>query len=134
MYDPRTCYISYQLDCNPSQVKSNLRLVVSLLLHCLFYLLSFFLLLYIYYLTTLNAYISVYSQPILVKFCILHLRTNLNKLYDTKPNLNHSKSQLISATSNAYISVNSQPILFKLWILHLLTNSNKLNNSTPNLN
>ena len=43
--------------------------------------------------------------------------TNPSKIYDTTPNLNHLKSQLISTTSNAYISDNSQPILFKLWIL-----------------
>ena len=44
----------------------------------------------IYNLTTSNAYISVNSQPILVKFWILHLMTNPNKVYDTTPNLNHS--------------------------------------------
>ena len=32
--------------------------------------------------------------------------TNPNKIYDTTPNLNHLKSQLISTTSNAYTSVN----------------------------
>merc|ERR1711984_8315 len=93
-----------QLDCNPSQVKSNLRLVVSLLLHCLFiffFLSSSFFFLYIYNWTTSNAYISVNSQPIWAKFWILHLMTNPNKVYDTTPNLNHSKSQLISTTSNA---------------------------------
>ena len=37
--------IFLQLDCNPSQVKSNLRLVVSLLLHCLFFM--FFMLIII---------------------------------------------------------------------------------------
>ena len=90
-----------------SQVKSKLRLVVSLLLHCLFIFFffflsySFFLILYIYNWTTSNAYISVNSQPIWVKFWILHLMTNPNKVYDTTPNLNHSKSQLISTTSNA---------------------------------
>ena len=42
---------------------------------------------------------------------------NPNKVYETTPNLNHLKSQLISNTSNAYISDNSLPILFKLWIL-----------------
>ena len=43
--------------------------------------------------TNSNAYISVNSQPILVKFWILNLMTNPNKVYDTKLNLNHSKSQ-----------------------------------------
>ena len=41
--------------------------------------------------TTSNAYISVNSQPIFVKFWILHLMINPNKLYDI-PNLNHLKS------------------------------------------
>ena len=88
--------------------------------------------------TNSNAYISNNSQliwvkPILVKFWILHLMTNPNKVYDTTPNLNHLKSQLISTTSNAYISDNSQPILFKLWILHPRTNPNKVFNTKPNL-
>ena len=74
---------------------------------------------------------SANIQPILVKFWILHLMTNPNKVYDTRPNLNHLKSQLISTTSNAYISDNSQPILFKLWILHPRTNPNKVYNTTP---
>ena len=60
--------------------------------------------------------------------------TNPNKVYDTTPNLNHLKSQLISTTSNAYISDNSQPILFKLWILHPRTNPSKVYDSIPNFN
>ena len=62
---------------------------------------SFFHDVCIYNWTTSNAYISVNSQPILVKFWILHLMTNLNKVYDTTPNLKRLKSQLISTTSNA---------------------------------
>merc|ERR1712030_95085 len=73
---------------------------------------------------------SANIQPILVKFWILHLMTNPNKVYNTTPNLNHLKSQLISTTSNAYISDNSQPILFKLWIMHLMTNLNKVYDTT----
>ena len=73
-------------------------------------------------------------QPILIKLWILHLMTHFNKVYDTTPNLNHSKSQLISTNSNAYIGDNSQLILFKLWILHPRTNHNKVYNTTPNLN
>merc|ERR1711984_6010 len=76
---------------------------------------------------------SANIQPIVVKFWILHLMTNPNKVYDTTPNLNHLKSQVISTTSNAYISDNSQPILLKLWILHPRTNPNKVYNITLNL-
>ena len=60
--------------------------------------------------------------------------TNPNKVYDTTPNLNHSKSQLISTTSNPQISVNYKPILFKLWILNPMTNPNKVYDTTQNLN
>ena len=51
--------------------------------------------------TTSNAFISVNSQPIWIKLWILHHMTNLKKVYDTTPNLNHLKSQIISTTSNA---------------------------------
>ena len=44
------------------------------------------------------------SQQILYKLWSLHLRVNPNKVYDTTPNLNHFKSQLISTTCNYYIS------------------------------
>ena len=54
--------------------------------------------------TTSNAFISFNSRPIWVKLWILHLMTNPNKVYDTTPNLNHFKSQLISTTCNPYIS------------------------------
>ena len=50
--------------------------------------------------------------------------TNLNKVYDTKPNLNLLKSQLISITSNVQISVNSQLIVFK--ILNLISVNSQL--------
>ena len=60
-----------------------------------------------------------------VKLRILHLMTNPNKVYDTTPNLNQSKSQLIS--------VNLQPILVNIWILHLMTIPNKVYDTTPNL-
>ena len=91
---------SFQLDCNPSQVKakSNLRLVASLLLHSQWFSPSSPV---NFNWPTSNAYISVNSQPIWVKLWILHLMTNLSKVYDTTPNLNNSKSQLISTTSNA---------------------------------
>ena len=59
----------------------------------------------------LNHFKCFNSQPILFKLWILHLMTNPNKVYDTRPNLNHLKSQIISTTSNAYISDNSQPII-----------------------
>ena len=39
-------------------------------------------------LPTSNAYISVKSQPIWVKFWILRLMTKSNKVYDTTLNLN----------------------------------------------
>ena len=54
--------------------------------------------------TNSNAYISVNFLLISVKFWILNLMTNPNKVYDTTPNLNHFKSQLISTTCNYYIS------------------------------
>merc|ERR1712030_207000 len=97
-----------------------------------------------------NAYISVNSQPMWVKFWILHLMTNPNKVYDTTSNLNHSfKSHQISTNpttsnlkistiSNAYISNNSQmiwvkPILVKFWIINLMTKPNKPYDTTPSL-
>ena len=89
---PRVVVVSFQLDCNPSQVKakSNLRLVASLLLHSQWFSpppsppVNFNW-------PTSNAYISVNSQPIWVKLWILHLMTmtNLSKVYDTNPNLNN---------------------------------------------
>ena len=42
--------------------------------------------------TTWNAFISVNSRPIWVKLWILHLMINPNKVYDTTPNINPSKS------------------------------------------
>ena len=45
------------------------------------------------FLATSNAYFSVNSQPIWVKFWILHTTTNPNKVYDTPLNFSHSKSQ-----------------------------------------
>ena len=67
----------YQLDCNPSQVKSNLRLVASLLLHCLFFFHVFFSLLFF-----LSAFIirplPLNSQPIWAKLWILNLMINPN--------------------------------------------------------
>ena len=48
-----------------------------------------------------NAYISAKSLPIWIKPWIPHLMTNHNKVYDAIPNLNHSKSQLISTQLNA---------------------------------
>ena len=94
---------NFQLDCNPSQVKakSNLRLVASLLLHSQWFSFFSFFSSINFNWPTSNAYISVNSQPIWVKLWILHLMTNLSKVYDTTPNLNNSKSQLISTTSNA---------------------------------
>merc|ERR1712030_48291 len=59
---------------------------------------DFYVHVWIYNWTISNAYISVNSQLILVKFWILHLMTNPNNVYDTTLNLNHSKSQLISTT------------------------------------
>merc|ERR1712030_38628 len=88
-------------------------LVTSLLLHCPF----IFIFSVNYNWPSLNTSISLISQPILVKFWIIHLMTNPNIVYDTTPNLNHIKSQLISSTSNAYISINSTPILVKLRII-----------------
>ena len=43
--------------------------------------------------TNSNAYISVNSLLILVKFWILNLMTNPSKVYDMELNFNHSKSQ-----------------------------------------
>jgi len=127
--------MSVRLQPKPSQVKpkTGCKSATALPIHLLSSFFFFFFL-YIYNWTNSNAYISVNSQPMSVKFWILHLMTNPNKVYDTTPNLNHSNSQLIATTSNAWISVNSQPILFKLWILHLMTNPNKVYGITPNLN
>jgi len=70
--------------------------------------------------TISNAYISVSSLSILVKFCILNPMTNSSKVYDK------SKSQplQILTTYNAVISVISHLICITLWILHLMTNPN----------
>ena len=57
--------------------------------------------------------------------------TNLNKVYDTKPNLNLLKSQLISITSNVQISVNSQLIVFK--ILNLISVNSQLVDNVEHL-
>ena len=43
---------------------------------------------------TSNAYISVNSQPIWVKFWILHLMTKPKKVYDTALNLKYLKSHV----------------------------------------
>ena len=101
-----TMYVSVRLQpAKSSQVKpkAGCKSATALPIHLLssFFLiliLILILILYIYNWTTSNAYISVNSQPIWVKFWILHLMTNPNKVYDTTPNLNHSKSQLISIT------------------------------------
>ena len=112
----------FQLDCSQVKSKSNLRLVASLY-YCIANgsppspSIN-------YNLPISNAYISLNFQPIWVKLWILHLMTNLNKVYDTKPNLNLLKSQLISITSNVQISVNSQLIVFK--ILNLISVNSQL--------
>ena len=56
---------------------------------------------------TKNVYNSSNSLPNLVKFWILHLLTNLNKSYDTTPNLNHFNfSKTFNSTPHyIYISV-----------------------------
>ena len=92
----------FQLDCNPSQVKSNLRLVASLPLHSQWFFSSFPFSPFINHnWPSSNAYISAKSLPIWIKLWIPHLMTNHNKVYDAIPNLNHSKSQLISTQLNA---------------------------------
>ena len=68
--------------------------------------------------TNSNAYISVNSPSILVKFWIQNLMTNPSKVYDTELNINYSKSQPLS--------VNSHLICIKLCILHLRINPNKV--------
>ena len=50
-------------------------------------------------LTNSNAYISVNSQPILVKFWILNLMTNPIKVYDTELDVNHLKCFYLSQFS-----------------------------------
>ena len=45
-------------------------------------------------------HISFISQPVAVKFCTLLLLIQSNKVYDTTPNLNLSKSQIISISNN----------------------------------
>ena len=124
-------FISVRLQPKPSQVKpkTGCKSATALLIHLLLSSSSSFFL-YIYNWTTSNAYISVNSQPMWVKFWILHLMTNPNKVYDTTLNLKHTKSQLISTTSNAYILVNSQPIWVQIWILHLMTSPNKVYDTT----
>ena len=76
--------ISVRLQPKPSQVKHKtgcksataLPIVVGhILLHVC-----------IYNWTNSNAYISVNFQPIWVKLWIIHLMTNLNKVYDTTQN------------------------------------------------
>ena len=76
--------ISVRLQPKPSQVKPKtgcksataLPIVVGhILLHVC-----------IYNWTNSNAYISVNFQPIWVKLWIIHLMTNLNKVYDTTQN------------------------------------------------
>ena len=59
---------------------------------------------------------------------------NPSKIYDTTPNLNDLKSQLISTTSKNYISDNSHPIVYNFLILHARTNPKKVYDTTPNLN
>ena len=58
-----------------------------------------------------NCYMMLHKCYMMLHKWILHLMTNSNIVYDTTPNLNHLKSQLISTTSNASISDNSQPNL-----------------------
>ena len=122
-----------QLDCNqpsqvkakPSQVKakagckSATALPIHLLLSFLFLFLLFFLILilYIYNWTTSNASISVNSQPFWVKFWILHLMTNINKVYNTTPNLRKSQPQKISTNLKHFkclISIKSKPTKIKV--------------------
>ena len=82
-----------------------------------------------------NNYISINSEPILVKLLNNPLMTNTNKANDTTLNLNHLESQLTSNHSNAsYTSEIVQLILVTIWILHLMINPNKVYDTTPYIN
>merc|ERR1712030_246423 len=79
---------------------------------------------------------SYLSQFFWVTFCILHLMTNPNKLYDTTPRLDPRVYGLVPSSwvyLTAYISLNSLWILVKFWILNLMTKPNKPYYTTPRL-
>merc|ERR1712208_86538 len=64
-----------------------------------------------YNLPSSNVYISLISQPILVKFWILHPMRNPNKVYDTTPNLRQSQPHEISTNLNHFKCLNHSQFL-----------------------
>ena len=85
--------ILVRLQLEPSRVKpkTGCKPATALPIHVHVFFFHVFFCVCIYNWTTLNAYISVNSQPIWVKLWILYLMTNPNKVYDTTRNLNKSQ-------------------------------------------